>query len=108
MTISNIETELAAELTQRNGRFVAELARQEVEVFALAGLDLPGDWNWQEIRQEADVKNTFFRELVEARGIKNHPHDGRKKLMAEGIQNWNRIKSRCREDIGRLIAKLTP
>jgi hypothetical protein len=34
------------------------------------------------------------------------PHDGRKKLMAEAMQNWNRIKSLCPEDIGSLLAKL--
>jgi hypothetical protein len=107
-TAANIETELTGELTPRNARFVAELARQEVEVFAIAGHDLPDGWSWQEIRADADVKNTFFQALVKAKGVENHPHDGRKKLMADGIQNWTRIKSRCPEDIGSLIAKLTP
>jgi hypothetical protein len=104
--VSNIETELTAELTARNGRFVAELAWQEVEVFVLAGHDLPGSSSWQEIRADADVKNTFFQALVKDKGVENHPHDGRKKLMAEGIKNWARIKSRCPEDIGSLLTKL--
>jgi hypothetical protein len=98
---------LAAELAERPGRFAAELAWQEVEVFVLAGHDLPDGWSWREIREDADVKNTFFQELVKAKNVENHPHEGRKKLMAEGIKNWARIKSRCPEDIGSLLKKLT-
>jgi len=107
LTAAGLETELTRELNNRNARFVAELARQEVEVFVLAGHDLPGTWSWQEIRADADVKNTSFQELVRAKGVERLPHDGRKKLMAEAIKNWARIKSRCPEDIGSLIEKLT-
>lgn len=106
-TAKRIETTLTAELTGRGGRFVAELARQEVEVFLLAGHDLPGEWSWQTVRQDPDVKNTFFQELVRLKGTSHLPHDGRKKLMAEAIKNWARIKSRCPEDIGALITKLS-
>ena len=105
---SNLETELTAELTPRNARFVAELARQEVEVFVLAGHELPEGWTWQQIRADADVKNTAFQDLVRAMETEKLPHDGRKKLMAEGIRNWARIRSRCPEDIGSLIQKVTP
>ena len=107
-TAAGLEAEMTGQLRVRNARFVAELARQEIEVFVLAGHDLPGDWSWQEIRADADVKNTFFREFVRAKGVGQFPHEGRKKLMAEAIKNWSRIKSRCPEDIGRLIEKLTP
>ena len=106
-TAARLETELTAELTGRGGRFVAELARQEVEVFVLAGHDLPGEWNWQEVRRDPDVKNTYFQELVRLKGTSRLPHDGRKKLMLEAMRSWNRIKSRCGEDIGALIEKLT-
>lgn len=107
ITAARIEAEVAAEVEERGGRFIAELARQEVEVFVLAGHDLPDEWSWQIVRQDPDVKNTFFRELVRLKGTARLPHDGRKKLMAEAIKNWSRIKSRCPEDIGRLIEKLT-
>jgi hypothetical protein len=106
MTAAKIEAELAAEVAKRGGRFIAELARQEVEVFMLAGHDLPGEWSWQTVRQDPDVKNTYFQEFVRLKGTARLPHDGRKKLMAEAIKNWSRIKSRCPEDIGRLIEKL--
>lgn len=106
-TAKRIETTLTAELTGRGRRFVAELARQEVEIFLLAGHDLPGEWSWQTVRQDPDVKNTIFQELVRLKGTSRLPHDGRKKLMAEAIKNWARIKSRCPEDIGALITKLS-
>ena len=108
VTLANIETELTEEMAQRNGRFLAELARQEVEVFVLAGHDLPEGWTWQEIRADADVKNTAFQDLVKAMDTGKLPHYGRKKLMAEGIRNWARIRSRCPEDIGSLIERLKP
>lgn len=103
---ANLETDLTAELAGREGRFVAELARQEVEVFVLAGHDLPEGWTWQQIRADGDVKNTAFQDLVNTMDTGKMPHDGRKKLMAEGIKNWARIKSRCPEDIGSLIERL--
>jgi hypothetical protein len=105
---ANLETDLTVELAGREGRFIAELARQEVEVFVLAGHDLPDGWTWQQIRGDADVKNTAFQDLVNATDTGKLPHDGRKKLMAEGIKNWARIKSRCPEDIGSLIERLKP
>jgi hypothetical protein len=77
-----------------------------VEVFILAGHDLPSDWSWREIRADPDVKNTYFKKLVDEKNTSSLPHEGRKKLMAEAIQNWSRIKSRCDEDIGRLLTRL--
>lgn len=100
-----IETTLSAELKSSGRRFLAEVAWQEVEVFILAGLDLPGNWKWSEIRADAAVKDTFFKQIVDLRSTSKYPHEGRKKLMAESISNWQRIKSRCREDVGALIAR---
>ena len=104
--IDRIEKTLSAELLPKQRRFLAELARQEVEVFILAGHDLPPQWSWKEIREDADVKNTFFRELVALRGTAKQPHDGRKRLMADALSNWQRIKSRCPEDVGALLDRI--
>ncbi len=105
---AQLESELTPEVKTANGRFVAELARQEVEIFVLAGHELPDGWTWQQIRADGDVKNTAFQDLVREKDTSKLPHDGRKKLMAEAIQNWARIKSRCPEDIGSLIERLKP
>jgi len=105
---ASLEVGLTTDLRARNGRFVAEVARQEVEVFVLAGHDLPGGWTWQQVRSDPDVKNRAFRDLVREKGTDRLPHDGRKRLMKEGVRNWARIKSRCPEDIGSLIERLRP
>lgn len=100
-----IEATLSAELQQEAKQFLAEVAWQEVEIFILAGLEIPRDWRWGEIRADADVKNTFFKRLVDLRQTSKYPHEGRKKLMAESISNWQRIKSRCPEDVVALIQR---
>lgn len=102
---NEIETKLSAELKPMAKRFLAEVAWQEVEVFILAGLKLPADWRWADIRADADVKDTFFKQMVALRSTSKYPHDGRKKLMAESIKNWQRIKSRCPEDVVALITR---
>lgn len=104
--VSTLEETLNRELAPTGQRFFAELAWQEVEIFILAGLDLPGDWPWKQIRADSDVKNTWFQELVRLRNTSKLPHDGRKKLMSEAVSNWVRIKSRCPEDVGRLLQRL--
>jgi len=103
----HIEITLSGELAGKGRYFLAEVAWQEIEIFILAGHKLPTAWNWQEIRGDPDVKNTFFRQLVALRGTAKQPHDGRKKLMAEAIGNWQRIKSRCPEDVGALIERIS-
>lgn len=103
--VGSIEAKLAAEMAGSGRQFVAGLAWQEVEAFILAGHDLPSAWSWRDIRADPDVKNTYFQELAAAKRTLSLPHSGRKKLMAEAIQNWIRIKSRCPE-IGSLLAKL--
>ena len=105
MRTDEIERAFSAELEPQARRFLAEVAWQEVEVFILAGVTLPSDWKWNEIRSDANVKDTFFKKLVALKGTAKYPHEGRKKLMAESIGNWRRIKSRCPEDIVALIKR---
>jgi hypothetical protein len=104
--VGQIETMLQGEMAGTPRRFAASVAWQEVEVFILAGHDLPAGSSWQVIRQDPDVKNTYFQRLVDAKETSALPQQGRKKLMSEAIQNWTRMKSRCPEDIGSLLAKL--
>ncbi len=103
--IAEVEQRVQASL-QHQSVFLGEHAWQEVEVFILAGLDLPSDWSWQDIRADPDVKNTRFMEYAKRAGTLHLPHAGRKKLMVEAISRWQRIKDRCPEDIGRLLERL--
>lgn len=79
-------------------QFLGVVARQEVEVFPIAGHDLSAGWSWQEIRTDGDVKNTYFIQLAERQNTTHLPHHGRKKLMAAAMKNWSRIKARCPEE----------
>ncbi len=78
---------------------IAENAWQELEVWVLAGHDLPPDWNWQTIRSERDPKEVYFEKLVATRQLQNDPGGGRKTLGYEAARRYRRILSRCREDI---------
>lgn len=81
-----------------NQRFLSVLAHQEVEILPIAGHNLSTGWSWNEIREDGDVKNTYFMELAAREGTLLLPHHGRKKLMISAMKNWNRIKSRCPEE----------
>ena len=86
--------------------FASENAWQELEVWLLAGHDLPADWNWQEIRRERDPKEAYYLKLAASRGLQDGPGEGRKTLGIEAARKYRRIFSRCREDIQVLEARL--
>lgn len=85
---------------------MAENAWQELEVWVLAGHELPSGWRWNEIREERDPKEKYFDRLVEQRGLRNDPGAGRKTLGLEAARKYNRLRSRCREDIQVLEERL--
>ncbi len=96
--LDRLEQHFAAKVAP--GKFLAaENAWQELEVWLLAGHDLPGDWNWQEIRKHRDPKKAYFMKMAEARGLQDDPGGGRKTLGIEAARKYRRIYSRCREDI---------
>ncbi|ARU61399.1 hypothetical protein CBW65_10590 [Tumebacillus avium] len=57
--LAGIEAQLKLSL-RSNQSFITENAHQEIEVWALAGLDLPKGWSWAEIRSERDPKEKYF------------------------------------------------
>ena len=104
-SLDNLEAR-AAEVLPEGSVFVAENAWQEVEVWLLAGLDLPKNWRWQEIRQEVNPKEVYFEPLARDRGVMGGPGQGRRILAREAARNYGRIRSRCPEDIVALEARL--
>ena len=51
--------------------FLAENAWEEIETWVLAGLRLPAGWNWNDVRAEVQVKETYFEPLADdARGVR--------------------------------------
>ena len=87
--------------------FVAEAAWEEIETWALAGLeDLPSQWRWHDIRSEIDVKEVYFEPLAEIRGLATSPGRGRKPLGLEAAGRIDRILQLCPEDFGELAKRL--
>jgi hypothetical protein len=86
--------------------FIAENAWQELEVWILAGLDLPKEWSWADIRAERDPKEGYFRPIAERNGVLEEPGEGRKSLALLASTRYNRIKRLCPEDIGQMEQKI--
>jgi hypothetical protein len=82
--------------------FLAENAWQEIEVWALAGHDLPRGWNWQEVRVEPNSKEVYFEPYTRQRGLSLEPGGGRKTLAEQAAQRYARIRQRCPEDVANL------
>ena len=86
--------------------FFAENAWEEIETWALAGLDLPGQWLWQDVRAEVHVKERYFEVLANQRGLSDSPGGGRKELGEEASHRVNAIRQKCPEDFDSLAQRL--
>ena len=105
-SLTDLEDRIKEHL-KSNQTFLTEHAFQEVEVWAIAGQDLPSNWSWQEIRAERDSKERFYVPLAQEKGILNFPHQGRKQMTLDSLKNWSRMLQRCPEDIGRLTERVS-
>ena len=86
--------------------FIAENAWEEIETWVLAGLDLPTDWSWKEVRAEVHVKETYFEPIVAQRGLSDSPGGGRKVLGEEASRRISAIRQKCPEDFDSLARRL--
>jgi hypothetical protein len=68
--------------------FLAEHAWQEIEVWALAGINwrLKRKWTWDAIRRERDPKEVYFEPIARDRLLFDLPGQGRKELGLEAAQ----------------------
>ena len=90
-----------------NGQvFLAENAWEELETWLLAGLNLPADWRWQDVRAEVHVKETYFEPLAEERDVSDSPGGGRKILGEEASRNIRAIRQKCPEDFDYLANRI--
>ncbi len=87
-------------------QFLAENAREEIETWVLAGLNLPNDWRWADVRSEVHVKETYFEPLVAERGLSDSPGRGRKALGEEASRRIDAIRQECPEDFDALVRRL--
>lgn len=100
--LDNLETEADR---IRGGRLLAENAWQEVEVWVLAGHDLPADWNWRDVREDPNPKERYFEPFAELGGVLNSPGGGRKRLAQEAARRYPRIRMLCPE-VGDLESRI--
>lgn len=87
-------------------RLVATQAWEEIETWVLAGIDLPRDWRWRDIRAERDVKEAYFVPLARAKGLSSEPGGGRRTLGIEAARHIPLIRRRCSDDFDRLGRRL--
>ena len=87
-------------------RFLAENAWEELETWTLAGLVLPNDWRWSEVRAEVSVKERYFAPLAQQRGVAGGLGQGRMRLGEEAARNIATIRRKCREDFDRLARRI--
>ena len=90
----------AAALLTGDRRFLAEHAWQEIEVWALAGQDLPAAWSWPAVRAEPNPKERYYLPYAVQRGLTNEPAYGRRTLAEEAAQQYERLRQRCPEIAG--------
>jgi hypothetical protein len=88
---------LAAAELAAGKRFLAENAWQEVEVWLLAGHDLPSDWVWKQVRAHENPKEAYYRPFAAGRGVLGQPAEGRGVLGREAASRYSRIRSLCPE-----------
>ncbi len=87
-------------------RFLGAEAWEEIETWALAGLKLPADWNWADVRTEVQVKERYFDVLAKERGVDGGPGGGRGELAAEAARRIDAIRRKCPEDFDALARRL--
>jgi hypothetical protein len=104
--LDGLERRIGASL--EGGRaFFAEHAWQEIEVWVLAGHDLPADWVWAEIRSEPHPKERYFEPFARSRNVNDGPGGGRKALADAAARRLARIYQLCREDFAALRERIS-
>ena len=72
----------------------------------LAGLTLPRNWNWADVRAEVRVKERYFNVLARNRGVADGPGGGRQALGKEAARNIPAIRQKCPEDFDALARRI--
>lgn len=103
--ITRLEHESTA-LLPKGKVLLGEHAIEEVEVWVLAGHELPTEWSFRAIRAERNPKEAFFVPfLTKHRGLTDDTA-GRALVAAEAARNFQRICDRCPEDMKRLTERV--
>lgn len=99
--LDEIEAEFGEDST-----FLAENAWEELETWVLAGLQLPADWRWQDVRAEVRVKERYFDRFAVQQGVADTPGGGRKLLGEEAARRISTIRQKCPQDFDGLARRI--
>lgn len=97
---------IESEFTDDRRMFFAEHAWEELETWVLAGLNLPNEWRWTDVRAEVSVKERYFEPLAVRRNVADDRDGGRKALGEEAARNIPAIRQKCLEDFDALAQRL--
>ena len=86
--------------------FLGAEAWEEVETWVLAGLKLPTEWQWADVRAEVQVKELYFDVVARRRGVDGNPDGGRSELAGEAARRIDAIRRKCPEDFDALARRL--
>ncbi len=106
MALDGLERRIGGSL-EAGKAFFAEHAWQEIEVWVLAGHDLPADWVWAEKRSEPNPKERYFEPFARSRSVNDGPGGGRKALADAAARRLVRIYQLCREDFAALRDRIS-
>lgn len=87
-------------------RFFAENAQEKIEIWPLAGLNLPNGLRWSGVRAEVHVKQRYLDRLGGEREIADDPGGGRRVLGGEAARRISAISQKCPEDFAVLARRL--
>jgi hypothetical protein len=90
-----------------NKRFFGVDAWQELEVWVLAGHNLPAEWPWADVRSEIHPKEKYFTPFAESQGVADQPGEGRRTLAEAAVSRYGRMKQLCPEDFAALEYRIT-
>ncbi|HEX8438163.1 hypothetical protein [Archangium sp.] len=103
--IDAIESQAAGVLVAPR-RLLGENAWQEIEVWVLAGHELPKEWAWADIRAHRDPKEAYFEPFARLQGVSEQPYGGRESLARSAASRYERVRQLCPEDIGVLEQRI--
>ena len=86
--------------------FLAANAWEEIETWILAGVELPSEWRWADVRAEVHVKELYFEPLAAQRGLSDSPGGGRKSLAEQAARHIGAIRQKCPEDFNDLYQRI--
>lgn len=76
---------------------LGENAHQEVEVWLLAGHQLPNDWRWNDVCAEQHSKEMYYEPFARSLDVFSQLGGGRKQLGEDAARRYDRVRQLCAE-----------